>query len=41
MTIIREFETMINEIKNNRRIQWISYNHPGPAHLSIGQEHLP
>src|SRR5690554_4025849 len=38
MTIIREFETMINEIKTAGEYNGISYNHPGPAHLSIGQE---
>lgn len=38
MTIIREFETMINEIKTTGEYNGISYNHPGPAHLSIGQE---
>lgn len=38
MTIIREFETMFNLIKTTNEYQGISYNHPGPAHLSIGQE---
>jgi len=37
MYIIREFETMLHEIKKNE-YRGISYNHPGPAHLSIGQE---
>lgn len=38
MTIIREFETMINLIKTTGEYRGIPYNHPGPAHLSIGQE---
>ena len=38
MVIIREFETMINKIKTTNEYQGIKYNHPGPAHLSIGQE---
>ncbi|MGF1635846.1 MAG: thiamine pyrophosphate-dependent dehydrogenase E1 component subunit alpha, partial [Cyclobacteriaceae bacterium] len=38
MVLIREFETMLNEIKIKGEYQGISYNHPGPAHLSIGQE---
>ena len=38
MVIIREFETMLNEIKIKNEYQGITYNHPGPAHLSIGQE---
>ncbi len=38
MLTLREFETMINEIKINGQYNGVSYNHPGPAHLSIGQE---
>ena len=38
MVMIREFETMINMIKINGEYEGIAYNHPGPAHLSIGQE---
>ncbi|MEE4257230.1 MAG: thiamine pyrophosphate-dependent dehydrogenase E1 component subunit alpha, partial [Bacteroidales bacterium] len=38
MAVIREFETMLNEIKTKGEYQGVSYNHPGPAHLSIGQE---
>lgn len=38
MAIIREFETMLNSIKTKNEYRGISYNHPGPAHLSIGQE---
>ncbi|MCU0461248.1 MAG: thiamine pyrophosphate-dependent enzyme, partial [Bacteroidales bacterium] len=38
MVIIREFETMINLIKTRNEYNGIAYNHPGPAHLSIGQE---
>ncbi|RPH74936.1 dehydrogenase, partial [bacterium] len=38
MVIIREFENMLNEIKVKNEYHGISYNHPGPAHLSMGQE---
>jgi 2-oxoisovalerate dehydrogenase E1 component len=38
MVVIREFETMLNEIKIKGEYNSIAYNHPGPAHLSIGQE---
>ncbi|HHY23745.1 MAG TPA: hypothetical protein GX527_05835 [Clostridiaceae bacterium] len=38
MAIIREFETMINAIKTTGEYNGIEYNHPGPAHLSLGQE---
>jgi 2-oxoisovalerate dehydrogenase E1 component len=38
MAYIREFETMLNRIKISNEYNGISYNHPGPAHLSIGQE---
>jgi 2-oxoisovalerate dehydrogenase E1 component len=38
MVIIREFETMLNLIKTTGEYQGVPYNHPGPAHLSIGQE---
>lgn len=38
MLIIREFETMLNLIKTTNEYRGIVYNHPGPAHLSIGQE---
>ncbi len=38
MLIIREFETMINQIKVQGSYEGMEYNHPGPAHLSIGQE---
>ncbi|HHY82565.1 MAG TPA: dehydrogenase [Clostridiales bacterium] len=38
MVIIREFETMLNTIKTTGEYHGIKYNHPGPAHLSIGQE---
>jgi 2-oxoisovalerate dehydrogenase E1 component len=36
--VIREFETMLNLIKIRGEYNGIAYNHPGPAHLSIGQE---
>src|SRR5260370_5678528 len=35
---IREFETILNEIKVKGVYKGIAYNHAGPAHLSIGQE---
>jgi 2-oxoisovalerate dehydrogenase E1 component len=38
MVIIREFETMLNLIKTKEEYKGIPYSHPGPAHLSIGQE---
>lgn len=38
MLLIREFETMLNLIKTAGEYKGIAYNHPGPAHLSIGQE---
>ncbi len=38
MLTIREFETMLNDIKTQGSYRGIEYNHKGPAHLSIGQE---
>ena len=38
MLTLREFETMINLIKTTGEYKGIAYNHPGPAHLSMGQE---
>lgn len=38
MVLIREFETMLDNIKKLGTYQDISYSHAGPAHLSIGQE---
>ncbi len=38
MMLIREFETMLDNIKKLGSYQGIEYNHAGPAHLSIGQE---
>ena len=38
MVVIREFETMLNLLKTTNEYNGIPYNHPGPAHLSIGQE---
>lgn len=35
---IREFETVLNEIKIKGTYKGVTYNHAGPAHLSIGQE---
>jgi 2-oxoisovalerate dehydrogenase E1 component len=38
MCAIREFETILNEIKTKGAYKSVAYNHAGPAHLSIGQE---
>ena len=38
MTVIREFESMLNEFKTKGAWNSIEYNHKGPAHLSMGQE---
>jgi 2-oxoisovalerate dehydrogenase E1 component len=38
MCSIREFESILNEIKTKGAYKGIAYNHAGPAHLSIGQE---
>lgn len=38
MWVVREFETMLNSIKTTGQYEGIEYNHPGPAHLGIGQE---
>lgn len=38
MVVIREFETMLNLIKTTGEYNGVAYDHPGPAHLSIGQE---
>ena len=38
MRTIREFETMLNEVKTKSEYNGVAYNNPGPAHLSIGQE---
>ena len=38
MTVLREFETMLNLIKTQSLYNGIEHTYPGPAHLSIGQE---
>ncbi len=38
MALIREFETMLDNIKKLGAYGGIEYRHPGPAHLSLGQE---
>jgi 2-oxoisovalerate dehydrogenase E1 component len=38
MCAIREFESILNEIKIKGAYKGVAYNHAGPAHLSIGQE---
>ena len=35
---IREFETILSELKLRGSYRGVAYNHAGPAHLSIGQE---
>jgi len=38
MLMVREFEMMLNSIKQDGSYNGITYNHRGPAHLSAGQE---
>ncbi len=38
MCAIREFETILNEIKMKGAYRGVAYHHAGPAHLSLGQE---
>ncbi|MFH0922058.1 MAG: thiamine pyrophosphate-dependent enzyme [Fibrobacterota bacterium] len=38
MCVIREFEAILNRIKVEGKYKEVSYNHAGPAHLSMGQE---
>ena len=38
MCAIREFETILNELKLKGTYRGVAYDHAGPAHLSIGQE---
>ncbi len=38
MVYIREFETMLDRIKREGASHGVTYDHLGPAHLSIGQE---
>jgi 2-oxoisovalerate dehydrogenase E1 component len=38
MRLIREFETMLYAIKTTNTYNGLTYNNPGPAHLSMGQE---
>ncbi|MDR2472859.1 MAG: dehydrogenase [Tannerella sp.] len=38
MTVIREFETMLQLVKTTGGYGGVEYNNPGPAHLSAGQE---
>ncbi|MBN1444188.1 MAG: dehydrogenase [Planctomycetes bacterium] len=38
MAVIREFETMLDQIKKMGSYRGLAYEHAGPAHLSIGQE---
>ena len=38
ITVLREFESMLNQIKTQGLYNGIETTYPGPAHLSIGQE---
>jgi len=38
MRIIREFETMLYQVKTTNSYNGVEYSNPGPAHLSMGQE---
>ncbi len=38
MCAIREFENILNEVKLKGAYRGITYDHAGPAHLSMGQE---
>lgn len=38
MCAIREFETILSQVKLTGAYKGVSYSHLGPAHLSIGQE---
>lgn len=38
MMIIRAFESMLDSVKKTGAYKGVTYNHRGPAHLSIGQE---
>ncbi|MDR1952883.1 MAG: dehydrogenase [Clostridiales Family XIII bacterium] len=38
MTILREFESMLNRIKTQGNYNGVEITYPGPAHLSLGQE---
>lgn len=38
MVAIREFESMLDSFKRTGEYAGVSYDHKGPAHLSIGQE---
>ena len=38
ITMLREFESMLNQIKTQGLYNGIETTYPGPAHLSIGQE---
>ena len=38
MTVIREFETMLNSIKRTGEYNGMKCGYGGPAHLSMGQE---
>lgn len=38
MSICREFEDMLNQIKTQAKYADVETTYPGPAHLSLGQE---
>ena len=38
ITVLREFESMLNQIKTQGVYNGIETTYPGPAHLSMGQD---
>jgi 2-oxoisovalerate dehydrogenase E1 component len=36
LCVLREFETVLDEIKKKRVYKGVTYDHLGPAHLSVG-----
>ncbi len=38
MVVIREFESLLDQVKQQSQYKGVPYRHDGPAHLSIGQE---
>ncbi len=38
MALIREFETLLDQVKREGNYKGVAYKYEGPAHLSIGQE---
>lgn len=38
MVVIREFESLLDQVKQQSQYKGVPYRHDGPAHLSVGQE---